>query len=249
VVTHPRLELLRPRWPAPPQVRAASTTRRGGVSDRPYDSLNLADHVGDDDGAVSRNRALLGAALALPAEPRWLRQVHGRGVVDAAAGTGLEADGSVARRPGVVCAVLTADCLPVLLCDEVGTRVAALHAGWRGLARGMVEAGVQAMDIAPTRLLAWLGPAIGIDAFEVGAEVREAFCDPDPGASTAFVTGRRAGRWQCDLHALARRRLQSIGVSRIYGESRCTYTEADTFFSYRRDGRCGRMASLIWLEL
>jgi YfiH family protein len=240
--------LLRPQWPAPPPVRAVSTTRRGGVSRAPYDSLNLADHVGDDQGAVAENRELLAEALDLPAEPAWLRQVHGRRVVDAAAGAGMEADGSLASRPGVVCAVLTADCLPVLLCDEAGTRVAALHAGWRGLAGGVIEAGVQAMQTPGARLLAWLGPAIGVDAFEVGAEVREAFCGPDPGAAAAFVPGRRAERWQCDLHALARRRLAAAGVSRVYGEPDCTYAHADRFFSYRRDGRCGRMATLIWLQ-
>jgi YfiH family protein len=247
-VTGRQAGLLRPRWPAPPRVCAASTTRTGGVSQAPYDSLNLADHVGDDGRAVAENRAMLISALDLPAEPAWLRQVHGSRVIDAAAGSGTEADGSLARTPGVVCAVLTADCLPVLLCDEAGSRVAALHAGWRGLADGVIEAGVQAMQTPGARLLAWLGPAIGVDAFEVGDDVREAFCDADPAADAAFFTGRRAGRWQCDLHALARRRLASAGVHRIYGEPLCTYANADMFFSYRRDGRCGRMASLVWLR-
>ena len=242
------LTFISPDWPAPTNVRAFSTTRVGGVSRGSYASFNLGDHVGDDSEAVARNRELLREALALPAEPVWLRQVHGTRVIDAAQGdTHGEADGAWSAQPGVVCAVLTADCLPVLLCDRTGTRVAALHAGWRGLAAGVIEQGVRALGGAPDELLAWLGPAIGPRAFEVGPEVRTTFVQQDATAARAF-TASHDGRYFADLYALACLRLSALGVTRITGGGFCTLTDRDRFFSFRRDGSCGRMATLIWLE-
>lgn len=242
------MELIRPDWPAPARVRAVTTTRAGGESAGPYASLNLGDHVGDEPARVRANRARLREALGLGVEPRWLRQVHGARMVDAArAGADTEADGCVAAARGQVCAVLTADCLPILLCDRAGTRVAALHAGWRGLAAGIVEAGVRAMRTPGEGLLAWLGPAISQAAYEVGEEVRAAFVRADAGAAAAFVPSPR-GRWQVDLYALARARLRAQGVTAVYGGEYCTATRSDLFYSYRRDGATGRMGSLIWLD-
>lgn len=239
---------IEPDWPAPRTVRALSTTRRGGVSLGAYADLNLADHVGDDALAVARNRARLARWLSLPAAPRWLRQVHGRRVaVLGPAGSPEEADAAVTQEPGVVCAVLTADCLPLLLCDRQGRRVAAVHAGWRGLVDGVIEATVAEMACAPCDLLAWLGPAIGAQAFEVGPEVRERFVTADSGATAAFRPGRR-DRWLADIDRLARQRLSRLGVVEVAGGGFCTYSDAQRFFSYRRDGSCGRMATLIWRE-
>ena len=239
---------LLPDWPAPANVRAVVTTRLGGVSETPYASLNLATHVEDDPRRVAVNRARLREALALPSEPRWLNQIHGAGVVDAAkAESGVDADAVFATTPGVVCAVMTADCLPVLLCDRAGTRVAAAHAGWRGLLGGVVEATVDALEAPPERLFAWLGPAIGPEAFEVGDEVRDAFLADDSGAVDAFRPSP-AGRWLADIYHLARRRLGRIGLQAVHGGGLCTYRDAERFYSYRRDGRTGRMASLIWLK-
>ncbi len=239
---------VRPDWPAPATVCAGTTLRQGGVSASPWDSLNLAMHVGDDPAAVVENRR----RLNLPAEPVWLDQVHGNRVIDAGLidpGTvsngPLEADGAVSHRPGVICAVLTADCLPVLLCDRAGQRVAALHAGWRGLAAGILEAGVTALAAAPAEVLAWLGPAIGPQAYEIGAEVRRAFLADDPAAAVAF-TPSRPGHWHMDIYALARRRLRRAGVTAVYGGDHCTFTESRAFYSWRRDGTTGRMASVIW---
>jgi polyphenol oxidase len=237
-----------PDWPAPPQVRALITTRAGGASRSAYAGLNLGLHTGDDIEAVTRNRASL--RQWLPAEPLWLRQVHGTKVVEADTAEGNpEADAALAHRPGTVCAALTADCLPLLLCDQAGTMVAAVHAGWRGLCSGVIEQTLQAMDRSPMDVLAYLGPAIGPEAYEVGAEVREAFIAADPGDATesAFAPGA-PGKFYADLYALARRRLARGGVARIYGGGYCTYTERERFFSYRRDGVTGRMASLIWIE-
>lgn len=237
-----------PDWPALPAVRAVSTTRRGGVSASPYSSWNLAEHVGDDPRAVQSNRQRLRERLALPDEPCWLRQVHGVRVMAVAAGQpSAEADAAWTQTPGRVCAVLTADCLPVLFCDRRGTRVAAAHAGWRGLAAGVLEATLRAMAVAPQELLVWLGPAIGPAAFEVGVEVRDAFVGADAGAGEAFRAGPD-GRWYADLYALARRRLAAAGVVEVYGGGLCTYSDPERFFSYRRDGATGRMANLIWLD-
>ncbi len=235
-----------PDWPSPARVRALVTTRAGGVSVGSFASMNLAMHVGDDPAAVAGNRQRLCAHL--PAVPLWLTQVHGNRVVDAASATpGVEADATISRQPGVVCAVLTADCLPVLLCDEAGTVVAAAHAGWRGLAGGVVEAAVQAMSAPASRLLAWLGPAIGPRAFEVGAEVRAAFLSHSPEAAAAFVA-KENGKWLADLYRLATLRLHALGVERVFGGGFCTFYEAGRFYSYRREQATGRMASLIWLE-
>jgi hypothetical protein len=242
------LELIRPDWPAPRRVRAAMSTRRGGVSEPPFGSFNLGLHVGDDPAAVAANRAALREAVELPAEPAWLAQVHGVGVVDAANVTvPVEADASYATRAGAVCAILVADCLPVLLCDRAGTAVAAVHAGWRGLAGGVIESAVRALDIPGRELIAWLGPAIGPKRFEVGEEVRAAFMAHDPGAGTAFVAAS-PGKWLCDIYALARQRLAALGVASVHGGGACTVGDSGRFYSYRRDGRTGRMAALAWLE-
>lgn len=236
--------LIIPDWPAPANVRAMQTTRLGGVSAAPYDSLNLGAHVGDSELAVARNRMALGALL--PSEPVWLEQVHGTTVANAdCAGCVPKADACVAHRG--VCVVMTADCLPVLLCDDKGSVVAAVHAGWRGLAAGVIEAAVDAMKVAPGSLMAWLGPAISQGSFEVGNDVRNAFVDADENASAAFIHGA-FGKWQADIHALARLRLNRLGITRIYGAEHCTYREQDRFFSYRRDGATGRMGTFIWLE-
>ncbi|MEQ1663492.1 MAG: peptidoglycan editing factor PgeF [Thiobacillus sp.] len=219
------------------------TTRHGGVSDASWASLNLGDHVGDVPERVAANRGRLGECL--PAEPCWLKQVHSARIVPAAAGV-PEADAAFSRQPHTVCAVLTADCLPVLLCDQAGSVVAAAHAGWRGLADGVLEASVAAMQTPADELLVWLGAAIGPTAFEVGDDVREVFLAQHADTTTAFVPHR--GKWLADLYQLARIRLTHVGVHAVYGGGRCTFSEADTFFSYRRDGVTGRMASLIWIE-
>ncbi|MBK1717731.1 peptidoglycan editing factor PgeF [Thiocystis violacea] len=245
------MDLIEPDWPAPARVRACSTQRAGGISRDAFESLNLGDHVGDDPRRVERNREALCAHLGLPATPAWLRQVHGRRVVQAGEGGAIpEADGSIATESGAVCVVMTADCLPLLLCDDRGSRVAAVHAGWRGLADGVVESAVLAMGVAPERLLAWMGPAIGPDAFEVGPEVRARFVAADPDSAAAFRPSPAAegrDRWLADLFLLTRRRLARLGVERVHGGGDCTFSQPRRFFSYRRDGTTGRMASLIWL--
>ena len=237
-----------PDWPAPRGVRALVTTRAGGVSDGPYAGCNLGDHVGDDPAAVAANRAQLTAALDGAGPVLWLDQVHGTGVVGADDwAPGAVADASWSGRPGPACAVLTADCLPVLFCARDGSRVAAAHAGWRGLAAGVLEATVAALDADPGALLAWLGPAIGPAAYEVDATVREAFVAGDAATATAFVA-TRPGHWLADLYALARRRLALAGVDAVYGGGLCTASDPARFYSYRRDGVTGRMASLVWLS-
>jgi polyphenol oxidase len=240
-----------PDWPAAARVRALSTLREGGVSNESYASLNLGGHVGDSPVAVAENRDRLRSAARLPAEPRWLSQVHGARVADL---DGLhdaenppEADVALTRRPGCVCAILTADCLPILLAADSGAAVAAAHAGWRGLAGGVIEAAVGALALAPESLMAWLGPAIGPRHFEVGGEVRDLLLAEDPEASAWFAPNAR-GRFLADLPALARRRLARLGVQRIYGGGECTFSHADKYFSHRRDGTTGRQATLIWLE-
>jgi hypothetical protein len=244
-------ELITPDWPAPRGVRAVATTRLGGVSVGPYASLDLGDHVGDDPAAVGENRRRLVDALGLPAEPRWLKQVHGTAVADAAVAPPLPtADAMIASAPGEVCVVLTADCLPIILSDDRGSHVGAVHAGWRGLAAGVIEAAVTAMarrGVARERLLAWIGPAISAAAYEVGQDVRDAFLARDPAAVTGFTANAR-GRWQLDLPLLARRRLAAAGVVRVWGGDLCTHADARRFFSYRRDGTCGRQGVLVWLE-
>lgn len=237
-------EFIVPDWPAPLSVRALATTRGGGYGAGPYAGFNLAAHVGDDPLAVAANRQWL--RHRLPAAPGWLRQVHGIRCVDAArAGHNAEADASFTRSPAVACAVMTADCLPVLFCDGAGSVVAAAHAGWRGLAAGVLESTVAAMAAPAPELMAWLGPAIGPEAFEVGDEVRAAFLADDGAAAAAFRS--RGDKWLCDLYALARLRLARLGLTQVFGGGLCTYGDKDRFFSYRRDGATGRMATLIWL--
>ena len=235
-----------PDWPAPPRVRALVTTRSGGISTGPYTSLNLGMRVNDDPAVVERNRARLSSHL--PEEPRWLIQVHGNRVVDAGELHGpIEADAAVSRTTGAVCAVMIADCMPVLLTDRAGTVVGAAHAGWRGLAAGVVEHTVQAMAVPPADLVAWLGPAIGPAAFEVGPDVRDAFVVQDAGAASAFVD-HKPGKWLADLFTLARRRLHAIGVNDVHGGGLCTVADPGRFYSHRRDRITGRMAALIWLS-
>ncbi len=238
-----------PAWPAPAAVRACATSRAGGVSEGCFTGLNLSSYVGDDPQAVRQNRSILQQRLALPTPPLWLTQVHGTSVLQGSHDVphALEYDGCSTHQPGVVCAVQTADCLPVLLCDRQGTAVAALHAGWRGLAGGILEAGVKALDLDPAVLLAWLGPAIGPEAFEVGADVFRAFVNNDPLTAPAFRPGQ-PGKWYADIYALARRRLARCGVSAVYGGGFCTYNDATRFYSYRRDRTTGRMATLIWIQ-
>jgi YfiH family protein len=242
---------LRPDWPAPANVYALCSTREGGVSQEPYSTLNLADHVGDDAAAVAENRLRLGAVLPPGASVCWLQQVHGKQVVAAdLVDAPPEADASVSRTAGQVCAVLTADCLPVLFASTGGNEVGAAHAGWRGLLDGVLEATIAAMHGAPESLLAWLGPAIGPTAFEVGPEVREAFLEragaaEAPTAACFRDAPGRAGHSHADLYSLARIRLAAAGITRIYGGECCTFREAGRFYSYRRDGVTGRMASVI----
>lgn len=243
-----RLQFLRPDWPAPGNVHAATTTRIGGTSVNPYASLNLSGHVDDQADAVAENRRRLRAGLQLPNAPVWLKQVHGAEVVDAAiARAGTVADGAYTRNRGVVCAILTADCLPIFICNREGTEVALLHGGWRGLAGGIIEQGLGRFRAPAAELLVWLGPAIGPDAYEVGEELRQVFMAHDARAAQVFRAGAR-GKWYMDLYAAAHQRLAAHGVRTIYGGAYCTSTQANLFFSHRRDGVTGRMASLIWLD-
>jgi purine-nucleoside/S-methyl-5'-thioadenosine phosphorylase / adenosine deaminase len=234
-------------WPAPSRVRTWQTTRAGGVSKGRYSSLNLGLHVGDDAAAVAANREHLRSRLDLPAEPVWLDQVHGRRLLKLDRGETGPADGAISSSEGKVLAVMTADCLPVFLTTRSGDIVAIAHAGWRGLAAGVLQAAVEAMARDPAGILAWLGPGISQDAFEVGDEVLRAFTGADPGSAAAFRRNER-GRWQADLYALARRALNRAGVEAVFGAPACTFGEPGRYFSHRREAPCGRMASLIWLE-
>jgi len=239
---------IEPEWPAPPGVRVISTLRLGGVSEGRHASLNLGDHVEDHPRLVAENRRLLRAAALLPAEPYWLKQVHGVTVADLdLPQASLLADASITKEVGRVCAVLTADCLPIALAAQSGEAVAAVHAGWRGLAAGVIEAAVGALGLPGEQLQAWLGPAIGPEHFEVGAEVRAAFVAHDGAAEAAFAPNS-GGRFMADLATLARQRLGRLGVRRIFGGGECTYTDSRRFFSHRRDGLTGRQATLIWRE-
>ena len=234
-----------PGWPAASRVRALVTTRAGGVSTGPFAGLNLSLRVGDDPDSVTLNRAILRACL--PADPVWMKQVHGTAVADpGSAAADTEADAAVTRRPGRVCAIMTADCLPVLLSDRDGSVVGIAHAGWRGLASGVLENTVRAIDAPPAKLIAFIGPGIGPRRYEVGEEVRRAFVSRDAEAAGAFAPGTE-GKYFADLYALARARLSAVGVAAVYGGGYCTAGE-DRFFSFRRDRTTGRMASLIWLE-
>lgn len=247
---------VQPDWPAPARVRAAVTTRVGGVSEAPFDSFNLGPGSGDDPTCLAENHCRLHAALGLPSEPVWLRQVHGGHVIRLSS---PRADGATSAEPspgadaawtdqaGTVCAVLTADCLPVLLCTRSGGAVAAVHCGWRGLAAGVLTNAIRAMSGPASELMAWLGPAIGPEVYEVGPEVRQAFVERGEATSQAFRPGADWNRFYCDLYAIAHIELHEAGVRDVYGGGFCTYSDRERFFSYRRDGRTGRMASLIWM--
>ena len=241
----PEIEVIRPDWPAPANVHAFTTTRRSGFSNGAWSSLNLGINCGDDPRNVEKNRRLL--SKLLPSEPRWINQVHGTRAVrwDQANDTVTGADAIVSNQTGQVCAVLTADCLPVLFCNRIGTRIAAAHAGWRGLAAGVLEATVSAMGCDPLDLMAWLGPAIGPQAFEVGEDVYDSFVGSNSEDAIAFT--EYGDRWLADLYQLARLALNRAGVEQVTGVQYCTHSESDRFFSYRRDGVTGRMASIIWL--
>ena len=243
------MDFIAPDWPAPDRVKALSTCRSGGVSKGGYASLNLANHVGDNESAVMQNRSTLVDRFQLPAKPAWLEQVHGRRVLELdeyEAPQVIQADASISRKSHAVCAVMTADCLPVLLCEEDGSAVAAVHAGWRGLLAGIVDHTV--MKLAePEKIIAWLGPAIGPGRFEVGAEVKDAYVNQHKVMEQCFQRVDRE-HYLADLYALARIVLLKCGVKRIYGGEYCTYNQADQFFSYRREPITGRMASLIWLQ-
>lgn len=249
------LPLLHADWPAPAHVHAVVTTRAGGVSRAPWNSLNLGTHVGDDPGAVAGNRARLLAALqsiAPATVPQWLNQVHGTGVVEAEPDPARrttwlpDADAVTTAKAGVPVVVMTADCLPVFFTDRAGHRIAVAHAGWRGLCDGVLEATLARFPVA-TDVMAWMGPAIGPDAFEVGPEVREAFAGRQAAAAAHFRPSPREGRWLADIYALARLRLEAAGIGGVHGGGLCTVADRDRFFSYRRDGQTGRMASVIWI--
>ncbi|WP_301153340.1 peptidoglycan editing factor PgeF [Metapseudomonas otitidis] len=235
---------LTPDWPAPARVMACVTTRADGVSLPPYDSFNLGDHVDDDPAAVASNRLKLTTTLGC--QPAWLSQVHGTRVVEADPARVETADASWSQTPGIASLVMTADCLPALFCNRDGTRVAAAHAGWRGLANGVLEATLDALATPADQILVWLGPAIGPDAFEVGPEVRDAFIAQHAEADAAFRPSANAGRYLADIYALARIRLAARGITAVYGGGFCTVSDP-RFYSYRRASRTGRFASLVWL--
>ncbi|WP_392432125.1 purine nucleoside phosphorylase YfiH [Yersinia sp. HM-2024] len=240
-------KLILPDWPMPATVKACSTTRYGGISEFPYDSLNLGTHVGDIATSVVTNRQSLVEQAGLPQMPVWLEQVHGTRVLhlDGKTVSDVQADAVYSRVSGQVCAVMTADCLPVLFCSSAGDEVAAAHAGWRGLCAGVLEQTLAQFNADPSSIIAWLGPAIGPQQFEVGEEVKQAFIQIDAQFSAAFTPS--GSKYLADIYLLARLRLQAAGIHAIYGGDRCTVTEKQHFFSYRRDGITGRMASLIWL--
>lgn len=243
------MRCLTPEWPAPSHVKAFTTTRSGGVSHPPYASLNLATHVGDNLNDVLANRKRLIETGVLPHEPFWLNQTHSTNVVEAQQSAALiiDADASYTTQTNTVCAVLTADCLPLLLCNRQGTLVSAIHAGWRGLLNGIIEATLNTLSLPPGDCLVWLGPAIGPTAFEVGSDVYQDFMNIDSAHQPYFLAIRQ-GFWFADLYALARYRLHKQGITHIYGGTYCTYTQDDLFYSFRRDNQTGRMATLIWME-
>ena len=238
---------IQPNWPAPPWVKAYTTLRSGGVSTAPYHDFNLAMDIGDPPKHVEQNRLILQEKLQLPAEPIWIKQIHSDTVITASVENKYkQADASFSKEQDQVCTVLTADCLPILLCNRQGTFVAAIHAGWRGLNKGIIEKTVVAIQSEPDEILAWLGPAISQKHFEVGEEVRSSFIQQDPTAESAFIPSE-SGRWLGDLYALARLQLKKLGITAIYGGEYCTFIDKDKFYSYRRDAqKTGRMASLIW---
>ncbi len=246
-----------PDWPAPKRVKAISTTRKGGVSLAPYDGLNLGLHVGDDTESVQQNRSLLQRELGLVQAPAWLNQIHSSKVIDLKLPLTalIDADGSYSRESNLACIIMTADCLPVLLCDKNGTQVAAVHAGWRGLAGGVIEAALDKFSVPANEIMAWLGPAIGPTAFEVGGEVRQQFMAVDPQAKLAFTLQTKVvdgqsdnDKWLANIYLLATQRLQKYGITQVYGGDHCTVNEPELFYSYRREPITGRQASLIWLD-
>lgn len=241
------LECIPADWPAPEHIHAFTTTRKGGVSEGVFGSFNLASHVDDQSSAVTSNRQLLKAFYELPAEPCWLQQIHSNQVIDAHRFESIEADASWTSSKDVVCTALTADCLPVFFTNKEGSCVAMAHAGWRGLLNGVISETFSAMQIKPEHCLVWLGPAIGPDAFEVGTEVRKSFSDKDSKTLNAF-SQKDQGHWLCDMPQLARIELQQLGIRQIFGGNQCTYADKEHFYSFRRDGSTGRMASLIWMD-
>lgn len=243
-----------PTWPAPNAIKAAVSTRRGGLSVAAWRSMNLAYHVGDHAQSVEKNWQLLGSLLKLPGAPQLLEQVHGVDVVRAQDdGMIRRADACYSDQQGVVCTVMTADCLPILICDRAGAEVAAVHAGWRGLANGVVASAVEQFKSRPDQLLAWLGPAISQPHFEVGEDVYRALLANAPGWGSpekvdACFIRTQSDRWHADIFALARLALSASGVTAIFGGEHCTFANPESFYSYRRDGQTGRMASLIWIS-
>lgn len=246
--TEPASDLWLPaNWNAPPRIAAGTTLRRGGVSRAPFDSLNLAMHVGDLPGAVTENRRRVAEALELPSEPVWLNQIHGDTVIKGSPhGKPVSADGCYTDQGGVVCAVMTADCIPLLLCNRAGSEIAAVHVGWRGLCAGIIPAAMASFQEKAANLLAWIGPHISAKHYEVGNEVRAACADMDEDAINGF-TRNQQGNWQADLDKITRIILVKHGLTAVSGCGRCTYAEDRDFFSYRRANRTGRMASFIWM--
>ena len=241
------IDIIQPQWPAPTAVSACCTTRRGGVSKSPFDSFNLALHVGDDETSVRQNRQTLRDQLALPAEPGWINQTHGTRTVVLEQDSSREADAAVTRKPGQVAVVMTADCLPILICNRAGSEVAAVHAGWRGLQAGVIQAALATMQTAGDQLMAWIGPGISQACFEVGDEVRAAFIDSTADAQDYFIAQGPA-HWLCDLAGLAERVLNQHGVSQVFRDPHCSYRDVELFYSYRRAATTGRMAALIWIK-
>lgn len=241
-------EFIRPNWPAPANVHAFATTRFGGQSPAPFDSLNLGDHVGDDLQNVLANRQYLTERASLPSSPLWLTQTHSTIVINSQDWQqAIEADAMVSQQANAVCVVMTADCLPILICDKAGTEVAAIHAGWRGLCDGIIENTLKKLSGDASNLMAWLGPAIGPSQFEVGEEVRDAFLAHSATADSAFQPSR-PNHYLADIYQLAKQRLAACGLTSVYGGDYCTVSDPEKFFSYRRDNVTGRMASLIWLS-
>jgi YfiH family protein len=241
------IEIIRPQWPAPAAVSACCTTRRGGVSESPFDSFNLALHVGDDEIRVRQNRQNLRDQMRLPAEPGWINQTHGTRTVILEQDACRDADAAITREPGQVAVVMTADCLPILICNHAGTEVAAVHAGWRGLQAGVIQSALVAMQSANDDLMAWIGPGISRACFEVGDEVRSAFIDSIQGSADYFAS-HGPGHWLCDLAGLAAQVLNRQGVSQVFRDPHCSYRDAELFYSYRRTATTGRMAALIWIN-
>ena len=239
--------LIYPDWPAPENIKAISTTRIGGFSLPPYDELNLADHVDDNPDAVNKNRVYLGELADLPESPRWLSQIHETRVLNSHDWQpDVQADAMISNSLNHICTTMTADCLPILLCTQQGDTVAAIHAGWRGLAAGIIEQTINKFSCAPQNIIAWLGPAIGPTQFEVGTEVYQLFTHDCPKAKQAFQQ-TDSSHYLANIYCLARQHLTKLGITAIYGGNYCTVTDKQLFFSYRRDGVTGRMASMIWI--